>query len=227
MKFNILTIFPEVIENISFSVIKRACDNKLIDLNILNIRDFSKNKHKKVDDYPFSEKSGMLMTIQPLDDALEFINKERKTKIVYMSPRGKILTQEKIVELSKLDEITVICGHYEGIDQRVIDKWVDEEISIGDFVLTNGELPAMILIDSVSRLLDGVIKKESYENDSHYDGLLEYDQYTRPKEYKGMKVPEILFSGDHEKIKEYKYNQSLEITKKNRPDLYKKYLEKR
>ncbi len=223
MKFNILTLFPKIIENMSFSILEKSIEEGIISINTINFREYSKNKHKKVDDYPYGGGAGMLLSIQPIDDALTDLNPKR---VIYLTPRGKKLNQEMLNELAKEEELTILCGHYEGVDQRVIDKWVTDEISIGDYVLTGGELPAMILVDGISRLIDGVIKEDSYKGDSHYNGLLEYDQYTRPFDYKGMKVPEVLISGNHKKIDEYRLQNSLDVTKKKRPDMYRKYIEK-
>ena len=225
MKFNVLTLFPDMLRSVlGESIIGRAEEKGIIELNILNIRDFSKDKHKKTDDAPFSGGGGMLMTPQPIYDAYMSIADGRKEKphTIYMSPKGKVFNQEKAKELSKMDEIVLLCGHYEGVDQRVLDMIVDEEISIGDFVLTGGEIPAMALIDAVSRMLPGVLANEkSYGAESHFDGLLEYPQYTHPQEFMGRKIPEILISGHHKNIEKWKHEQSLIITKQNRPDLLK------
>ena len=225
MKFNVLTLFPDMLRSVlGESIIGRAEEKGIIELNILNIRDFSKDKHKKTDDAPFSGGGGMLMTPQPIYDAYMSIADGRKEKphTIYMSPKGKVFNQEKAKELSKMDEIVLLCGHYEGVDQRVLDMIVDEEISIGDFVLTGGEIPAMALIDAVSRMLPGVLANEkSYGDESHFDGLLEYPQYTHPQEFMGRKIPEILISGHHKNIEKWKHEQSLIITKQNRPDLLK------
>ncbi|MBQ7751521.1 MAG: tRNA (guanosine(37)-N1)-methyltransferase TrmD [Clostridia bacterium] len=226
MKFNVLTLFPDMLRSVlGESIIGRAEEKGIIELNIVNIRDFSKDKHKKTDDTPFSGGGGMLMTPQPIYDAYMSIADGRKEKphTVYMSPKGKVFNQEKAKELSKMDEIVLLCGHYEGVDQRVIDMIVDEEISIGDFVLTGGEIPAMAVIDAVSRMLPGVLANEkSYGDESHFDGLLEYPQYTHPQEFMGRKIPEILISGHHKNIEKWKREQSLIITKQNRPDMLKK-----
>ncbi|MBR4720885.1 MAG: tRNA (guanosine(37)-N1)-methyltransferase TrmD [Clostridia bacterium] len=223
MKFNVLTLFPDMLRSVlGESIIGRAEEKGIIELNILNIRDFSKDKHKKTDDAPFSGGGGMLMTPQPIYDAYMSIADGRKEKphTIYMSPKGKVFNQEKAKELSKMDEIVLLCGHYEGVDQRVLDMIVDEEISIGDFVLTGGEIPAMAVIDAVSRMLPGVLANEkSYGDESHFDGLLEYPQYTHPQEFMGRKIPEILISGHHKNIEKWKREQSLIITKQNRPDM--------
>ena len=226
MKFNVLTLFPDMLRSVlGESIIGRAEEKGIIELNIVNIRDFSKDKHKKTDDTPFSGGGGMLMTPQPIYDAYMSIADGRKEKphTIYMSPKGKVFDQEKAKELSEMDEIVLLCGHYEGVDQRVIDMIVDEEISIGDFVLTGGEIPAMAVVDAVSRMLPGVLANEkSYGDESHFDGLLEYPQYTHPQEFMGRKIPEILISGHHKNIEKWKREQSLIITKQNRPDMLKK-----
>ena len=221
MKFNVLTLFPEMFESMKQSIIGRAIENGQIELNIINIRDFSKDKHKKVDDTPYGGGAGMVMRADVVYDAFKSI-KDENTKLIYLSPKGVKLNQEKVKNLSKEKIINLLCGHYEGIDQRVLDEIVDEEISIGDYVLTGGEIPAMVLIDSISRYVDGVIAKESVNEESFSDGLLEYPQYTRPEVFLGKKVPEILLSGHHGNIDKWRKEQSIEITKKNRPDLLNK-----
>ena len=201
MKFTILTLFPEMFANFKASIIKRAVDKNLIEIEVINIRDFAENKHKKVDDTPYGGGAGMVMMPDVVYSAYEAVKTE-ESKVIYLSPQGKTLTQNKVKELSKGNEhIILLCGHYEGIDQRVIDEIVDEEISIGDYVLTGGEIPAMVLVDAVSRYVDGVISKESIEEESFSnDNLLEYPQYTRPEEFHGVKVPEVLLSGNHQNI---------------------------
>ena len=194
MKFDVLTLFPEMFEAIKQSIIGRAEEKKLIEINLINIRDFSKDKHKKVDDTPYGGGAGMVMMPNVVYDAYKSIKNKEDAKVIYMSPQGKKLSQEKVKALSKEKHLIILCGHYEGIDQRVIDKIVDEEISIGDYVVTGGELPAMVLIDSVSRYVDGVLKEDSIKEESFSDGLLEYPQYTRPEVFEGEKVPEILLS---------------------------------
>ena len=221
MKFDILTLFPEMFTGIKYSIIGKAIEKKLIDINIVNIRDFSKDKHKKVDDTPYGGGAGMVMKPDVVYDAYNSIEC-KDAKVIYLSPKGKKLNQEKVEKLSKENHIILLCGHYEGVDQRVLDEIVDEEISIGDYVLTGGELPAMVLIDSVSRYIDGVITKESTQEESFSSGLLEYPQYTRPEIFLDKKVPEILLSGHHENIRKWREEQSLRITRKNRPDLLEK-----
>ena len=218
MKFDILTLFPEMFENLKQSIIGRAIEKNIININLINIRDVSKNKHKKVDDTPYGGGAGMVMKPDVVYSAYKSIE-DKNAKVIYMSPQGKTLSQEKVEELSKEKHLVILCGHYEGIDQRVLDKIVDEEISIGDYVLTGGELPAMVLIDSVSRYVEGVLKEDSIKEESFSNGLLEYPQYTRPEVFEGEKVPEILLSGHHENINKWRKEKSLEITKKKRPEL--------
>ena len=220
MKFDVLTLFPEMFEILNQSIIGKAIEKELIDINLINIRDFSKDKHKKVDDTPYGGGAGMVMKPDVVYDAYQSI-KDRNAKVIYMSPQGKPLNQKKVEELSKENHLIILCGHYEGIDQRVLDKIVDEEISIGDYVLTGGEIPAIVLIDSVSRYVEGVLKEESIKEESFSNGLLEYPQYTRPEIFEGMKVPEILLSGHHENIEKWRKEKSLEMTKKKRPDILK------
>ena len=220
MKFDVLTLFPEMFEILNQSIIGKAIEKDLIDIHLINIRDFSKDKHKKVDDTPYGGGAGMVMKPDVVYDAYQSI-KDRNAKVIYMSPQGKPLNQKKVEELSKENHLIILCGHYEGIDQRVLDKIVDEEISIGDYVLTGGEIPAMVLIDSVSRYVEGVLKEDSIKEESFSNGLLEYPQYTRPEVFEGMKVPEVLLSGHHENIEKWRKEKSLEITKKKRPDILK------
>ncbi len=222
MKIDILTLFPEMFDNLKMSILGRAQEKNIIKVNTVNIRDFSKDKHKKCDDYPFGGGAGMLMTPQPLYDAIMSVKTE-DSYVVYMSPRGNVLTGKKVINYAKtIGHLIIVCGHYEGIDQRIIDLCVDEEVSIGDYVLTGGELPAMVLVDSVSRYVDGVLSEGSTDEESFSNNLLEYPQYTRPAEFMGLKVPEVLTSGNHEKVKEWRYEQSLAVTKERRPDLLKK-----
>lgn len=220
MKFDVLTLFPEMFKAMQESIIGRATKNNKIQINLVNIRDFSNNKHKKVDDTPYGGGAGMLIKPDVVYNAYKSLE-NKNAKVIYLSPKGSLLTQEKVEELSKQDNLILLCGHYEGIDQRVIDKIVDEEISIGDYVLTGGEIPAMVLIDSVSRYIDGVLNKDSIEDESFSNGLLEYPQYTKPEDFEGDKVPEILLSGHHENINKWRRQKSLEITYKKRPELLK------
>jgi len=221
MKFDILTLFPEMFISLKESIIGRAVEKNLININLINIRDFSKDKHKKVDDTPYGGGAGMVIKPDVVYDAYESV-KEENAKVIYMSPKGKTLNQEKVKQLSKEKHLIIICGHYEGIDQRVLDEIVDEEISIGDYVLTGGEIPAMVLVDSVSRYVEGVLSKDSTSEESFSKDLLEYPQYTRPEEFRGKRVPDVLISGHHENIKKWREEKALEITQKNRPDLLQK-----
>lgn len=223
MKFDILTLFPEMFEPMKQSVIGRAIQKGLLEINVTNIRDFSKDKHKKVDDTVYGGGAGMLIKPDVVYDAYKSVKSE-KSKVIFLSPQGKKLCQTKVEELAKNEEhLILLCGHYEGIDQRVIDKIVDEEISIGDYVLTGGEIPAMVLIDSVSRYIDGVITGESISEESFSEeGLLEYPQYTRPEEFEGMKVPEVLQSGHHENINKWRRKEAIKVTYLKRPDLLEK-----
>jgi len=218
MKFNVLTLFPEMFALLETSILGRAKSNGKIEINLINIRDFSKSKHKKVDDTPYGGGAGMVIRPDVVYDAYDSI--ENKTaKVIYLTPQGKTLTQQKVKELSKEKELILLCGHYEGIDERVLEEIVDEEISIGDYVLTGGELPAMVLIDSVSRYVDGVLSEGSVEEESFSNGLLEYPQYTRPEVFMDKKVPDVLISGHHKNIEEWRKQKSLERTKLKRPDL--------
>ena len=225
MKFHVLTLFPEMIEAcFNHSVTGRALSEGKIELNTVNIRDYSKDKHNKVDDYPYGGGAGMLMFPQPIYDAYKALNVPEKTKVIYVCPQGQSFTQKKAIELAKEEELVILCGHYEGIDERVLNRIVTDRISIGDYVLTGGELPALVIMDTVSRMVDGVLgNSESGETESFYDDLLEYPQYTRPPVWDDMEVPEVLLSGDHKKVEEYRLEKSLEITQKLRPDLYDKW----
>ncbi len=220
MKIDILTIFPEFFNILNnWSILGKAIENDIVNIEAIDIRDFSKNKHRKVDDYPFGGGPGMLMTIEPIYEAIKSRKKDN-SKIIYLSPQGKKYNQELANELSKEEHLILLCGHYEGIDNRIVENYVDMEVSIGDYVLTGGEIPAMVLIDSVIRLLPEVLdKEESYKEESHYNNLLEHSQYTRPQEYNGLKVPEILLSGNHKKIEEWKLKSSLKNTLLKRPDI--------
>lgn len=231
MKFHIMTLFPEIFESyFNESIMKRAIEKGIIEVFIYNIRDFSLNKHKKVDDYPFGGGAGMLMTPQPIYDTYKHIintHNIENPRVIYLTPKGKTLKQQMVKDFSKQDHVILLCGHYEGIDQRIIDLIVTDEISIGDYVLTGGELPALILSDAIARLIPGVLNQnESFEDESFEGDLLEYPQYTRPREFMDMKVPDVLLSGNHQKIKAWRNEKSIEITKKRRSDLYKKYCKK-
>lgn len=221
MKIDILTLFPEMFSPLRESIIKRAVQDGKVKINVINIRDFALPPHFKCDDEPFGGGAGMVMMCEPLFKAIESV-KKKTSKIFYMSPRGSVFSQEKAQKMAKFKHLILICGHYEGIDQRVLDYFKVEELSIGDYVLTGGELPAMVVADSVVRLLPGVISEDSTVEESFSNDLLEYNQYTRPAEFMGMKVPEVLLSGNHKKIKEFRNQQSIEITQKNRPDLIKR-----
>lgn len=221
MKFDVLTLFPEMFETMKQSIFGKAMEKGIVAMNTVNIRDFSKDKHKKVDDTPYGGGAGMVMMPDVVYSAYQSIA-TKDAKVIYMSPQGKTLSQKKVEELAKQDHLIILCGHYEGIDQRVLDKIVDEEISIGDYVLTGGEIPAMVLMDSVSRYVEGVLKQDSIKEESFTNGLLEYPQYTRPETFEGQKVPEILLTGHHENIEKWRKEQSLKITKQKRPDLLEK-----
>ena len=219
MKFTVLTLFPQIpqafFEN---SIMAKAVEKGIIAYDLVNIRDFALDKHKTCDDSPYGGGAGQLMGPEPLGRALESVKANRK-HVIYVTPGGKQFTQSKALELSRKDELAIICGRYEGIDQRIIDYYVDEEISIGDYVMSSGEVSATVIIDTVYRLIDGVISSESLDEESYSDGLLEYPQYTRPPVYKGMEVPEVLLSGNHENIRKWRLKKRLEKTLANRPDL--------
>ncbi len=225
MNFNILTLFPEMFVPLKTSMIGRASENGFLNINLINPRDYSNDKHKKVDDYPFGGGQGMVMMPQPLFDCIRN-NSLQNSKIYYMSPRGAILDYNKIREISCLSDVTILCGHYEGVDQRVLDKFDVEEISIGNYILTGGELAAMVLVDAVSRMIPGVLSgEESALEESIYSGLLEYDQYTQPREYEDSRVPEVLYGGNHALIKLWKLEESMKITLERRPELLRKFLQ--
>lgn len=220
MIIDVLTLFPEMFTGvITSSILKRAITDGKVTINIHNFREFSKDIHHKVDDTPYGGGCGMILTCQPIFDCVASLRREN-SKVILLTPDGTVYNQELATSLSKEEHLILICGHYEGFDER-IRSICDMELSIGDYVLTGGEVPAMVLIDSVTRLLDGVINKESYENDSFYQGLLDYPQYTKPRVYNGLEVPEVLLSGNHQKIAEFRKVQALERTKLRRPDLLK------
>ena len=221
MKIDILTLFPEMFAPLKTSIIGRAVDSGKLEINIIDIRDYTLDKHKKCDDTPFGGGAGMVMMPQPIADAILAVDKEHKARRIYLSPKGRVFKQEVVLEYSKLDHILLLCGHYEGVDQRILDLFIDEELSIGDFVLTGGEIPAMAVVDAVARYVDGVINGQSLEQESFSSGMLEYPHYTRPQEFMGLTVPEVLLSGHHGKIDEWRAQKAKEITKKNRPDLLK------
>lgn len=225
MRFDILTLFPDMImDYCSQSIIGRAIESQIIYINTVNPRDYTKDKHKKVDDTPYGGGAGMVLMAQPYIDAYESITKLKKTKTIMLTPQGQPLNENKVNELAEYEQIVLLCGHYEGYDERIREIIQPEEISIGDFVLTGGELPALCVIDSVSRKIDGTLGKiESAEEDSFSNGLLEYPHYTKPREYRGLKVPEVLLNGNHAEISKYRQAQQIERTKQRRPDLYEKY----
>ncbi len=225
MRFDIATLFPDFMENaLNESVIGRARKKGLFEAHCHNIRDYTLDKHRRVDDTPYSERQGMLMQAQPIYDCWKAVCGERKPHVIYMSPQGATLTQKKSLELAQMSDIFILCGHYEGVDQRVLDKIVDEEISIGDYVVSGGELPALVLVDSVVRVLDGVLSQpDCYEDESHFKGLLEYPQYTRPEVWEGEAVPPVLLSGHHANIMKWRHEQSLLNTAKKRPEMLDKY----
>lgn len=220
MKIDILTLFPDMFEGFKKeSIVKRAMEEKKVEINTINFRDFSKNKHKKVDDTPYGGGSGMVLMCQPIFDAVDSI-KTDKSKVILLTPQGATYNQDKAYELAKEEHLIFICGHYEGFDER-IRTICDEEISIGDYVLTGGEIPSMVLTDSIVRLIPGVIEEESHQKDSFNNNLLDYPTYTKPRNYKGMKVPEVLLSGDHKKIEKWRSDEQLKVTNEKRPDLLK------
>ncbi|MCI8631210.1 MAG: tRNA (guanosine(37)-N1)-methyltransferase TrmD [Firmicutes bacterium] len=242
MKIDILTLFPEMFAPLKQSIIGRAEEKGIIEINIVNIRDYSADKHKKTDDYPFGGGAGMVMSVQPIFDAMRAVCacgtageteganssdsvKTHAKRVIYMSPRGRVLDAEKVKELAGEEELVILCGHYEGVDQRVLDYFGAEEISIGDYILTGGELPAMVLVDSAARMLEGVLASEDAAfGESIYSGLLEYPQYTKPREYEGLAVPEVLVSGNHKLIALWQFEKSLELTKCRRPDLFETFI---
>lgn len=229
MIFDVLTLFPEMIESCcSYSILKRAVDKDILSVNTINPRDFTLDKHKKVDDTPYGGGAGMVLMAQPYVDAYESIEKNENSVTVMLSPQGEPLTDSLVNDLAKYEQIVMLCGHYEGFDERIREIIKPKEISIGDFVLTGGELPALCLIDAVSRKIEGTLGKiESADEDSFSNGLIEYPHYTKPRDFRGLKVPEVLLNGNHKEIKEFRFQQSLERTKRKRPDLYKKFVGKK
>ena len=221
MKITVLTLFPEMFAPLKESVIGRAREAGKLQIEAVNIRDYAQNKHSKCDDYPFGGGAGMVMMPQPIGSAIQAADPNHSARRIFMSPRGRVFNQGIARELAAEQELLLLCGHYEGVDQRVIDMYIDEELSIGDYVLTGGELPAMVVCDCVARLVDGVISAESLADESFSGGLLEYPQYTRPAVYNGAAVPEVLLSGNHAEVDRWRKEHVIEITKKNRPDLLK------
>jgi len=231
MRIDILTLFPEMCRAYySESIIGRAAAKGIIEIDAVNIRDYTLDKHNRVDDTPYGGGMGMLMQAQPIYDCFNALCQRlgKRPRLIYMSPQGAVLTQQRAKELSELDSIALLCGHYEGVDERVIESIVDEEISIGDYVLTGGELPALVLADCIARMVDGVLPNdEAKSRESHYDGLLEYPQYTKPAVWNGMEVPEVLLSGHHANIEKWRTEQSIKRTKERRPDMYEAYMRKK
>lgn len=221
MRIDILTLFPEMFSALNESILGRAQKNGKIEINVVNIRDYTEDKHLKCDDYPFGGGAGMVMMPQPIGSAIEAIDPNHEAHRIYLSPKGETLKQQKVFSLISYDRLVLLCGHYEGVDQRVIDLFIDEEISIGDYVLTGGEIPAMVLTDCLCRYVDGVISTSSLVDESFSENMLEYPQYTRPKEYKGICVPDVLLTGDHAKVDEWRRQAALRLTKEKRPDLLK------
>ncbi len=223
MRIDILTLFPEMFAPLKTSLLGKATEKNLLVINIINIRDYSKDKHKKCDDYPYGGGAGLLMMVQPIADAFRAIEGYKNAHKIYMSPKGKKFTQKEVIRLSKIEHIILLCGHYEGIDERVIDEFIDEEISIGDFVLTGGEIPAMAVVDAVARFVPNVLgSEESVKEESFSSNYLEYPQYTRPEVFEEKSVPKVLTSGNHKLILDWQKEQSIRITKSRRPDLLKK-----
>lgn len=228
MRFDVLTLFPELIHShLDFSIMKRAKEDGVIEVNTINPRDYTLDKHKKVDDTPYGGGAGMVLAPQPYVDAYEGVNKTEKSITIMMTPQGEPFTHELSKELAQYEQIIILCGHYEGFDERIREIIIPREISIGDFVLTGGELPALCIIDSISRNIEGTLGKiESAHDDSFADGLLEYPQYTKPREYRGLEVPEVLLNGNHKLIEEFRLEQKIARTKAKRPDLYKIWADK-
>ena len=222
MRIDILTLFPEMFAPLKTSIIGRAVDSGKLEIVITDIRDYTLDKHKKCDDAPFGGGAGMVMMPQPIASAIQAVDPDHKAKRVYLSPKGRTFNQKIVLEYGKEERLLLLCGHYEGVDQRVLDLFIDEELSIGDFVLTGGEIPAMAVVDAVARYVDGVINGESLEQESFASGMLEYPHYTRPQEFMGLKVPDVLTSGHHGNVEKWRAEKSREITLKNRPDLFKK-----
>jgi len=227
MNIDILTLFPEMFVPLNTSILGKAQEKGLIKINAVDIRDYTLDKHNKADDYPFGGGAGMVMLAEPVFRALRAVDGGNK-KIIYMSPKGKVLGKDDVTRFASAGNLVILCGHYEGIDQRILDYWDVEEVSVGDYILTGGELPAMLLIDAVARLLPDVLgSSKAHDEESIYSGLLEYPQYTKPREFEGMEVPDVLVSGNHKLIHLWQFKKSLELTKERRPDLWKEFLAKR
>ncbi len=222
MRIDILTLFPEMFTPLQNSIIGRAVKSGKVEIVVTDIRDYALDKHKRCDDYPFGGGAGMLMMPEPIANAVEAVDKNHEARRIYMSPKGKTFSQKDVPTLLSYDRILLLCGHYEGVDQRVLDLYFDEELSIGDYVLTGGELPAMVITDAVCRYVDGVLSKDSLSSETFTNDLLEYPQYTRPQVFKGVKVPDVLVSGNHAEVDKWRKEKSLELTNKKRPDLTKK-----
>lgn len=221
MRIDILTLFPEIFTPLKESIIGRAVKSKKVEIVITDIRDYALDKHKRCDDYTFGGGAGMVLMPEPVGRAIEAIDPNHEALRIYTSPKGKTFSQKDVSVMLEKDRILFLCGHYEGVDQRIIDLFIDEELSIGDYVLTGGELPAMVMTDAVCRYVDGVISKDSLKNETFTDGLVEYPQYTRPQEYRGLRVPDVLISGNHAEVDKWRLLKSLELTEKLRPDLLK------
>ena len=230
MRIDIATLFPEMCERVfSESILGRGIKNGFIEVHAHNIRQYTENKHRNVDDKPYGGGTGMVMQAQPIFDCVEAIKAQinAKSRVIYLSPKGETLTQKKVAELAREESLILICGHYEGVDERVLEELEAEEISVGDYVLTGGELPAMVVTDAICRYVDGVLDNESLKDESFTDNLLEYPQYTRPADFEGNKVPDVLLSGNHKLVAEWRLNRAEEITREKRPDLYRKYVRKK
>lgn len=220
MKISILTLFTDMFEVFNHSIVNKAKNNNIVEINLINIRDFSNNKHNKVDDYPFGGGAGMLMSVEPIYNAIMYTKKSELDRVIYLGPRGNVFNQSKAQELSKHEHLIFLCGHYEGIDERCYN-FIDEEISLGDFILTGGEMAAIPIVDSIIRLLPSVINQESLKNESFTGDLMDFPQYTKPRSFMGMDVPDVLLSGDHGKIDKWRQEESLKITRKFKPYLLK------
>ena len=222
MRIDILTLFPEMFTSLKTSIIGRAVNSKKVEINVIDIRDYTSDKHNKCDDTPFGGGAGMVMMAQPIASAIDSVDPDHTARRIYLSPKGRVFNQKIVLEYAKSERLLLLCGHYEGVDQRVIDLYIDEELSVGDYVLTGGEIPAMAVTDAVCRYVDGVINKESLQSESFASEGLEYPQYTKPQVFNGVKVPDVLLSGNHREIEKWRKAKSVEITENRRPDLIKK-----